>query len=213
VPKSNARCVEWKSASFELETHIGIQPQTHTHTPTQQKTFWSLFVPTLGEATTTTTTYSPTKTSFNLQMRVCMGTNNSILGLHNNHAQIKRSIERGCCWFKGNLKFITKIDGFLSFIPHWMLMYFFWCLKSHLVYDQTLGFWCCVFLTLWTTLLWIGLQVLHLGFVLQMRKKDNHHTIGSSWSPLQNYIFPPICLAPNESEKNQCFHVHQEQHI
>jgi hypothetical protein len=51
---------------------------THTHTPTQQKTFWSLFVPTLGEATTTTTTttttYSPTKTSFNLQMHVCMGT-------------------------------------------------------------------------------------------------------------------------------------------
>ncbi len=22
-------------------------------------------------------------------------------------------------------QFITKIDGFLSFIPHWMLMYFF----------------------------------------------------------------------------------------
>jgi hypothetical protein len=73
VPKSNARCVEWKSASFELETHIGIHPQIHTHTPTQQKTFRSLFVPTLGEATTTTT-YSPTKTSFNLQMCVCMGT-------------------------------------------------------------------------------------------------------------------------------------------
>jgi hypothetical protein len=46
---------------------------THKYTHTQQKTFWSPFVPTLGEATTTTT-YSPTKTSFNLQMHVCMGT-------------------------------------------------------------------------------------------------------------------------------------------
>jgi hypothetical protein len=36
---------------------------------------------------------------------------------------------------------ITKIDGFLSFTPCWMLMYFFagFLKKSHLVYDQTPG--------------------------------------------------------------------------
>jgi hypothetical protein len=34
----------------------------------------------------------------------------------------------------------TKIDGFLGFIPHWMLMYFFaGFLKSHPVYDETRG--------------------------------------------------------------------------
>jgi hypothetical protein len=55
-------------------------------------------------------------------------------------------------------QFTTKIDGFLSFIPCWMLMYFnvFFCrcfFESHPVYEQTsgsanFGFWCCVFLTL-----------------------------------------------------------------
>jgi len=67
--------LNWKPTL--ASTHKYTHTHTHTHTPTQQKTFWSLFVPTLGEATTTTTTtttYSPTKTSFNLQMHVCMGT-------------------------------------------------------------------------------------------------------------------------------------------
>jgi hypothetical protein len=36
-------------------------------------------------------------------------------------------------------QFTTKIDGFLSFIPPWMLMYFFASLKSHPLYDQTQG--------------------------------------------------------------------------
>ncbi len=37
-------------------------------------------------------------------------------------------------------KFTTKIDGFLSFIPHWMLMYSFaGFFESHPVYDQTQG--------------------------------------------------------------------------
>ncbi len=37
--------------------------------------------------------------------------------------------------------FTTKIDGSMSFIPCWMLMYFFegFFLKSHPVYDQTQG--------------------------------------------------------------------------
>jgi len=37
-------------------------------------------------------------------------------------------------------KFTTKIDGFLSFTPCWMLMYFFagFFFDSHSVYDQTL---------------------------------------------------------------------------
>jgi len=38
-------------------------------------------------------------------------------------------------------QFTTKIHCFLSFIPRWMLMYFFagFFLKSHPVYDQTQG--------------------------------------------------------------------------
>jgi hypothetical protein len=38
-------------------------------------------------------------------------------------------------------QFTTKIDGFLSFIPRWMLMYFFagFLLISPCVYDQTQG--------------------------------------------------------------------------
>jgi hypothetical protein len=38
-------------------------------------------------------------------------------------------------------QFTTKIDGFLSFIPRWMLIYFFVqvCFESHPVYDQTQG--------------------------------------------------------------------------
>jgi hypothetical protein len=46
-------------------------------------------------------------------------------------------------------QFTTKIDGFLSFIPRWMLIYFFadsfWI--SPCVWPNS-GFWCCVFLTL-----------------------------------------------------------------
>jgi len=39
-------------------------------------------------------------------------------------------------------QFITKIDGFLSLTPCWMLMYFFagFFLGSHPVYDQNQGF-------------------------------------------------------------------------
>jgi hypothetical protein len=51
-------------------------------------------------------------------------------------------------------QFTTKIDGFLSFIPPWMVMYFFagffWI--SPCVWPNS-GFWCCVFLTLRITLL------------------------------------------------------------
>jgi hypothetical protein len=37
-------------------------------------------------------------------------------------------------------QFTTKIDGFLSFIPPWMLMYSFaGFFESHPVYDQTQG--------------------------------------------------------------------------
>jgi len=38
------------------------------------------------------------------------------------------------------IHFTTKIDGFLSFIPCWMLMYFFVLKKFHPMYDQTHGF-------------------------------------------------------------------------
>ncbi len=45
-------------------------------------------------------------------------------------------------------QFTTKVDGFLSFIPPWMLMYVFLqvVLKSHPVYDQTQGFGAVFFL-------------------------------------------------------------------
>ncbi len=38
-------------------------------------------------------------------------------------------------------QFTTKIDGFMSFIPRWMLMFFFFqaFFESHPVYDQTQG--------------------------------------------------------------------------
>jgi hypothetical protein len=51
-------------------------------------------------------------------------------------------------------QFITKIDGFLSFISHWMLTYFFagFFLMSPCVWPNS-GFWCCVFLTLPITLI------------------------------------------------------------
>ncbi len=47
-------------------------------------------------------------------------------------------------------QFTTKIDGFPSFIPPWMLMYFFAFFFfgiSPCVWPNS-GFWCCVFLTL-----------------------------------------------------------------
>ncbi len=57
-------------------------------------------------------------------------------------------------------QFTTKIDGFLSFIPHWMLIYFFagffW--MSPCVWPNS-GFWCCVFLTLRLTLLFKLFQI------------------------------------------------------
>jgi hypothetical protein len=41
---------------------------------------------------------------------------------------------------KKKTRWIIKIDGFLSFTPPWMLMYFFvGFLESHHVYDQTRG--------------------------------------------------------------------------
>ncbi len=50
-------------------------------------------------------------------------------------------------------QFITKIDGILSFIPNWMLMYFLQCffLISPCVWPNS-GFWCCVFVSLLITL-------------------------------------------------------------
>ncbi len=47
-------------------------------------------------------------------------------------------------------EFTTKIDGFVSFIPHRMLMYFFagFFLLSPCVWPNS-GFWCCIFLTLY----------------------------------------------------------------
>ncbi len=52
-------------------------------------------------------------------------------------------------------QFTTKIDGFLSFIPRWMLMYFFagFFRISPCVWPNSGFFWCCVFLTLQITLL------------------------------------------------------------
>jgi len=53
-------------------------------------------------------------------------------------------------------EFSTNIDGFLIFIPRWVLIYFFanFILISHCVWPN-LGFWCCLFLTLWITLSYI----------------------------------------------------------
>ncbi len=48
-------------------------------------------------------------------------------------------------------QFTTKIDGFLSFIPPWMLMYFSFA-GSPYVWPNS-GFRCCVFLMLLITLL------------------------------------------------------------
>jgi hypothetical protein len=48
-------------------------------------------------------------------------------------------------------QFTTKIDGFLSFIPRWMRVYFFagsLRISSHLVYDQTQGSGAVFFFTL-----------------------------------------------------------------
>jgi hypothetical protein len=51
-------------------------------------------------------------------------------------------------------RFTTKIDGFLSFIPPWMLMYFLaGFFESHPVYDQTQGSGAVFVLLYWTTLL------------------------------------------------------------
>jgi hypothetical protein len=52
-------------------------------------------------------------------------------------------------------QFTTKIDGFLSSMPPWMLMYFFegFFKISPCVWPNS-GFWCCVFVTLWITLMW-----------------------------------------------------------
>jgi hypothetical protein len=48
------------------------------------------------------------------------------------------------------IQFTTKIDGFLSFIPRWMLMY---CFAGFSEWPNS-GFWCCVFLTLRITLIY-----------------------------------------------------------
>jgi hypothetical protein len=62
-------------------------------------------------------------------------------------------------------QFTTKIDGFLSFIPRWMLMYFFagFLLISPCVWPNS-GFWCCVFLTLRITLISGKILVSFRGF-------------------------------------------------
>ncbi len=46
------------------------------------------------------------------------------------------------------IQFTTKIDGFLSFTPHWILMFFsyIFLISPHLWSNSR--FWCCVFLTL-----------------------------------------------------------------
>jgi hypothetical protein len=49
-------------------------------------------------------------------------------------------------------QFTTKIDGFLSFIPSWMLIYFFAVKnKSHPVCDQTQGYGAMFFLVFTTS--------------------------------------------------------------
>ncbi len=52
-------------------------------------------------------------------------------------------------------QFITKVDGFSEFHPPLKANVLFcrFLKKSHPVYDQTQGFWCCVFLTLPITLM------------------------------------------------------------
>ncbi len=52
-------------------------------------------------------------------------------------------------------QFTTKIHGFLTFIPHWMLLYFFaGFLKIAPCVWPNSGFWCSVFLTLPITIKW-----------------------------------------------------------
>jgi hypothetical protein len=52
-------------------------------------------------------------------------------------------------------QFTTKVDGFLSFIPSWMLMYF--CagilIISPCVWPNSGFWWCCVFRTLQRSLM------------------------------------------------------------
>jgi hypothetical protein len=149
VPKSNARCVEWKSASFELETHIGIHPQIHTHkhthTPTQQK---------------------------NLLESFCSHTRRGYYYYYYLLSNQKKfqSTNALCAW-----------EQFYSWPPqqstnqeiHWKGLLL--VQGKSKVYHQNQ--WFSKF-HLRITLLWVGLQVLHLGFVPQMPKKDNHHTLG-----------------------------------
>jgi hypothetical protein len=77
------------------------------------------------------------------------------------------------------IHFTTKIDGFLSFIPCWMLMYFFVFKKISPYVWPNSGFWCYVFPTLWitllgqvlTTILWPNLTPMHNLFPMGKANK------------------------------------------
>ncbi len=67
----------------------------------------------------------------------------------------------------------SKLMVFLSFNPGWMLMYFFagFFFKNLTpMYDQTQGmYWCCLFLTLWISLLWYNDKLLKVATYLHQR--------------------------------------------
>jgi hypothetical protein len=100
-------------------------------------------------------------------------------------------------------QFIMKIDHFLSFILSWMLMYFLtgFFKKSHPVYDQS-QFWCCVFFTLWISLVtsvlrkevfepvyrWVR-KVQHYGHLL-----EDYENISCGILSLTTSLFSPTHL-------------------
>ncbi len=68
-----------------------------------------------------------------------------LIAIHHRTQQWRRSWkEEKAGWNSGNHQ-----NGFLSFIPRWMLMYFFagFFLISPCVWPNS-GYWCCLFLTL-----------------------------------------------------------------
>ncbi len=95
-------------------------------------------------------------------------------------------------------QFTTKIDGFLSFIPPWLLLYSFagFLKISPCVWPNS-GFWCCVFLTLQITLIGLFLyeDFWQMIFWLVL-KLEISYTVIISWRILvsfrdffEDYIF------------------------
>ncbi len=84
------------------------------------------------------------------------------------------------------LKKKERQDGFLSFIPRWMLMYFFVvCFWISPCVWPNLGFWCCVFLTLRITLLLLLQKMCNL-FTLSGSKRGRAPNSPSTPPPALN---------------------------